>query len=106
MELVIDFESRSPIDIKKCGMYIYWQNPYTEVMMLSVKKDLEPTRVWIPPAFRHLCPTEIEDDELEQLLTALRDREDMRLLFKLAKDAPPDDVRQAVKIIDALRASE
>lgn len=68
MELVIDFESRSPIDIKKCGMYIYWQNPYTEVMMLSVKKDLEPTRVWIPPAFRHLCSTEIEDDELEQLV--------------------------------------
>ena len=46
------------------------------------------------------------DDELEQLLTALRDREDMRLLFKLAKDATPDDVRQAVKIIEALRASE
>ncbi len=68
MELVIDFESRSPIDIKKCGMYIYWQNPYTEVMMLSVKKDLEPTRVWVPPAFRHLCSTEIEDDELEQLM--------------------------------------
>ena len=46
------------------------------------------------------------DDELEQLLTALRDREDMRLLFKLAKDATPDDVRQAVKIIEALRATE
>ena len=42
------------------------------------------------------------DDELEQLLTALRDREDMRLLFKLAKDATPDDVRRAVKIIEAL----
>ncbi len=68
MELVIDFESRSPIHIKKCGMYIYWQNPCTEVMMLSVKQDLEPTRVWIPPVFRHLCPTEIEDDELEQLM--------------------------------------
>ena len=46
------------------------------------------------------------DDELEQLLTALRDREDMRLLFKLAKDATPDDVRQAVKFIEALRATE
>ena len=30
----------------------------------------------------------------------------MRLLFKLAKDATPDDVRQAVKIIEALRATE
>lgn len=44
-----------------------------------------------------------DGEELEQLLTALRDREDMRMLFKLARDASPDDVRQAVKIIEALR---
>ena len=45
----------------------------------------------------------IFNEELKQLLTALRDREDMRMLFKLARDASPDDVRQAVKIIEALR---
>ncbi len=27
----------------------------------------------------------------------------MRMLFKLAQDATPEDVRQAVKIIEALR---
>ena len=43
------------------------------------------------------------DDEMAQLLTSLREREDMRMLFKLAQDASPDDVRQAVKIIEALR---
>lgn len=43
------------------------------------------------------------DDELMELLTALREREDMRMLFKLAKDASPEDVRQASKIIEALR---
>ena len=43
------------------------------------------------------------DDELTELLSSLREREDMRMLFKLAKDASPEDVRQAVKIIDALR---
>ncbi len=43
------------------------------------------------------------DDELEALLTSLREREDMRMLFKLAQDASPEDVRQAVKIIEALR---
>lgn len=41
--------------------------------------------------------------ELDELLEALRTREDMRMLFKLAKDATPDDVRSAVKIIEALR---
>ena len=46
------------------------------------------------------------DEELEQLLTSLRQREDMRMLFKLARDASPEDVRQAVKIIEALRRSD
>ena len=44
-----------------------------------------------------------QDEEMEQLLFSLREREDMRMLFKLAKDASPEDVRQAVKIIEALR---
>jgi len=43
------------------------------------------------------------DSELNELLETLRNREDMRMLFKLAKDATPDDVRNAVKIIEALR---
>ena len=44
--------------------------------------------------------------EMEQLLASLREREDMRMLFKLAKDASPEDVRQAVKIIEALRRDD
>ena len=43
------------------------------------------------------------DEELELILTHLREREDMRMLFKLAKDASPEDVRQAVRIIEAIR---
>jgi transcriptional regulator with XRE-family HTH domain len=43
------------------------------------------------------------DEELNELLEELRNREDMRMLFKLAKGATADDVRQAVKIIEALR---
>ena len=43
------------------------------------------------------------DGELAELLTVLRERDDMRMLFKLAQDATPEDVRQAVKIIEALR---
>lgn len=46
------------------------------------------------------------DDGLNQLLTALREREDMRMLFSLAKDASPQDVLQAVKIIKALRDND
>lgn len=68
MELVIDFETRSCVDIKKCGMYVYWQNPYTEIMMLSIKKDSEDAKVWIPRNFRDIKDTEIEDSELESLI--------------------------------------
>ena len=46
---------------------------------------------------------ESEKEELSELLETLRVREDMRMLFKLAKDATPKDVRSAVKIIEALR---
>lgn len=45
----------------------------------------------------------LQDEEMTALLTSLREREDMRMLFKLAQDASPEDVRQAVKIIEALR---
>ncbi len=48
-------------------------------------------------------PAPPRDEELEELLSSLREREDMRMLFKLAQDATPEDVRQAVKIIEALR---
>lgn len=48
-------------------------------------------------------PSPAQTGEMDTLLTALKEREDMRMLFKLAKDATPDDVRQAVRIIEALR---
>ena len=48
-------------------------------------------------------PEPARDEEMEALLNSLREREDMRMLFKLAQDATPEDVRQAVKIIEALR---
>ena len=50
-----------------------------------------------------VSPAPAEDRELAELLSSLREREDMRMLFKLAQDASPEDVRQAVKIIEALR---
>ena len=50
-----------------------------------------------------VSPAPAEDRELAELLSSLREREDMRMLFKLAQGASPEDVRQAVRIIEALR---
>lgn len=53
-----------------------------------------------------LSSASAENDELSAMLEDLRSREDMRMLFKLAKGASPEDVRQAVAIIEALRKSK
>lgn len=48
-------------------------------------------------------PVTNEDDELNEYLDELRNRSEMRMLFKLAKGATKEDVEQAVKIIEALQ---
>ena len=47
-----------------------------------------------------------EDDELLLLLDELRNRPDMKMLFSVSKKCTPDEVRQAVKIIEALRKDD
>lgn len=54
------------------------------------------------------APVEAEESgdgygDVVDLLTEMRDRPEMRMLFRLAKGATREDVEQAVKIIEALR---
>ena len=51
-------------------------------------------------------PTALKEEDIEALLEDLRTRSDMRMLFKVAHGATTEDVRQAVKIIEALRKTE
>ena len=44
------------------------------------------------------------NNELDEYLEQLKNRSEMRMLFKLAKGATKKDVEQAVKIIEALRS--
>lgn len=66
--LTIDYETRSPIDIKRCGAYAYAASSYTSPMMLAIKEDDHETRMWIAPYFRNLMETEVGDDELRKLI--------------------------------------
>lgn len=50
--------------------------------------------------------TESADRELDELLEQLKNRPECRMLFKLAADATADDVRQAVRIIEAIRRKD
>lgn len=47
-----------------------------------------------------------EDDELSEYLEELKNREEMRMLFSLAKNATKEDVQRAVAIIEALRGQK
>ena len=42
------------------------------------------------------------DDELQEYLEELKNRSELRMLFKLAKNATKEDVEQAVRIIEAI----
>ena len=48
-------------------------------------------------------PTVNLDDELNEYLEELKNRDEMRMLFSLAKGSTKKDVEAAVKIIEALR---
>lgn len=67
MHAHFDFESRSPLDIKKAGGYAYAEHPDTEVMCLAIKVDCDETRIWVPEQFRQFYETEISDVELAYL---------------------------------------
>lgn len=71
-----------------------------------VAEILDTTPAYLTGETEDPSPASSPDRELEELLTALREREDMRMLFSLARDASPADVRQAVKIIEALRRND
>jgi transcriptional regulator with XRE-family HTH domain len=43
------------------------------------------------------------DEEMNEYLTELKNRPEMRTLFKVSKNATKEDVEQAVKIIEALK---
>ena len=45
-------------------------------------------------------------DELNSYLEELKNREEMRMLFSLTKNATKEDVMQAVKIIEALKKDD
>lgn len=66
----------------------------------------EPPQDQPPEATKNDAPAAEKGDEYAEvidLLTEMRERSEMRMLFKLAKGATKEDVEQAVKIIEALR---
>lgn len=45
--LHIDFETRSPVDLKKCGVYVYAEHPQTDVWCAAYAVDDGPVQLWV-----------------------------------------------------------
>lgn len=44
----IDYETKSIIDIRKCGVYKYARDPSTDILCMAYAFDHEPTKLWTP----------------------------------------------------------
>jgi len=47
----LDFETRSPVEIKARGAWIYARDPRTEILCLSFKRGNQRSRIWVPEYF-------------------------------------------------------
>jgi DNA polymerase len=61
-ELHIDFETRSTVDLKKAGVYVYAEDPTTDLWCAAYCFDDGPVEVWLPG---QSCP----DDIFEHVIT-------------------------------------
>lgn len=67
MSLTIDFETRSPVDIRKCGAWVYSEHHLTDPYCLAMKRDREPTRLWLPVWIYELFAKAGRLDDLQAL---------------------------------------
>lgn len=63
----VDFETRSPVDIKRCGAYPYFEHPATLVLMAAYRMPGAPVSLWT-----------YDQPDPEDLLAAIRDGATLR----------------------------
>lgn len=82
--------------------------PLNRVVELAAALDCTPEYLtgWEEKTSPATMTEDEYDEELREVLEEMKNRPDMRMLFRLAKGAKAEDVRQAVKIIEALRAED
>jgi DNA polymerase len=56
--LHIDFETRSPVNLKKTGAYVYFDHPDTDLWCAAYAFDDEPVQLWVPG---EPCPSDVRE---------------------------------------------
>ena len=55
--ITIDFETRSAVDLKACGMHVYAEDESTDVQCLAVKVGDYKTGIWVPAKYEAIAKT-------------------------------------------------
>lgn len=78
--LEIDFETRSDVDLKKHGVYVYMASPHTQPLMASYKINGGPVKRWRPD---QPCPQDIIDHVEAGGTTSAHNNAFERLLWQM-----------------------
>lgn len=91
--------------IRECGLgqnfFVHWKKQGTLPRSENLQKIADYLEVSVDYLLGRDKPT--DDDELNSYLEELRNREEMRMFFSLAKNATKEDVEAAVAMIEALK---
>lgn len=70
MKVTIDFETRSAVDLKKCGMHKYAEGASTDILCMAIKLGTSPASLWVPGKFRRLLTsmTTLSDQDVKDIL--------------------------------------
>jgi DNA polymerase len=78
----IDFETRSPVDLKTCGSFVYFEHPQTKALIASYKIDDAPIRRW---QYTEPCPADLRAAiEAGRTISAHNAQFEMQVLDMLA----------------------
>ncbi len=53
-KLIIDMETRSRVELKNCGGYVYAMDKSTDVMCMALKRNGDSPLLWVSDPFQHL----------------------------------------------------
>ena len=95
----------TPQNIYKYEQGIISNIPINRVMQIAKVFDVSPSLIagWEDEKEESPPPLVNDDEELTELLTRARDDPHIRMLFSVTKDATPEDVEKAIKIIQMLK---
>lgn len=94
----LGYKSRASINKIELG-----QRDINQRNVLAFAKALNTTPGWLMTGDDEPTEPELKDKSVQELLDYFASRPDGKILFSVAKDCTPEEVLQAVKIIEALK---